>query len=254
MNEKNYEVIQIDEDTWSIENVMVRFFLLKGTEKALLIDSGLNVENVKDLARSILKEAGAFGQNEPEIELLNTHADGDHCFGNKDFDWFYMHEADWPHYERQFGKEGEKRPVRDGDIIDLGERPLKIIELPGHTYGSIAILDVTRRVLYAGDSVQNGRIFLFGPHRDLEEFPAGLLKIDAMTDQFDAVYASHGTLKLDPDHIGKVFDACERVFHGEVEPQEIEMFGTKVNAYDCGDATLLLDTELVFEKSDPEEE
>ncbi len=254
MSETNYEVIQIDEDTWSIEDGgIVRFFLLKGTEKALLIDSGMHVEQVKELAKRLLKEAGAFAGTEPVIELLNTHADGDHCFGNKEFDWFYLHEADWPHYEKQFGKGAEIRPVKEGDVIDLGDRPLEIIEIPGHTFGSIAILDVNRRVLYSGDSVQDGRIFLFGAHRDLEAFPEALLKLDAMTDQFDAIYASHETLKLEPDQIGEVFDACEAVFHGEVQPEEIDLFGNPVHAYDCGTVTLLIDKDRVFEESDPEE-
>lgn len=255
MNEKNYEVVRIDEDTWSIEDGgIVRFFLLKGTEKALLIDSGLNVEHVKELAKSLLKEAGAFEGKEAEIILLNTHADGDHCFGNKEFDWFYLHAGDWGHYEQQFGKGADMRTVKDGEVIDLGDRPLEIIEIPGHTFGSIAVLDVNRRVLFSGDSVQDGKIFLFGPHRELEAFPAGLLKLDAMTDRFDAIYASHATMKLDPDYIGKVFDACEAVFHGEVEPEELELFGNTVKAYDCGVATLLIDPERTFEKSDPEED
>lgn len=39
---------------------------------------------------------------------------------------------------------------KKGDVIDLGNRPLEIIELPGHTPGSIGILDVKTRALFAG--------------------------------------------------------------------------------------------------------
>ena len=88
---EQYQIIQIDDSTWSIEDGFVRFFLLKGDEKALLIDSGVDIDGVKELASGILKEAGADGLL---IELLNTHGDGDHCHGNQEFDWFYMHEAD----------------------------------------------------------------------------------------------------------------------------------------------------------------
>ena len=42
-------------------------------------------------------------------------------------------------------------PVKEGDIIDLGARPLEIIDNPGHTPGSIAILDINNRVLIGGD-------------------------------------------------------------------------------------------------------
>jgi hydroxyacylglutathione hydrolase len=43
-------------------------------------------------------------------------------------------------------------PVEDNDIIDLGNRPIKIISIPGHTPGSIAVLDINNRVLIGGDS------------------------------------------------------------------------------------------------------
>ena len=39
------QAVRISEDTWRIENGMVRFFLLKGTEKALLIDTGMTVRH-----------------------------------------------------------------------------------------------------------------------------------------------------------------------------------------------------------------
>ena len=247
---EQYQIIQIDESTWSIEDGFVRFFLLKGTEKALLIDSGIDVDGVKELAEKILKEAGAAGL---PIGLLNTHGDGDHCQGNKEFDWFYLHEADWELYRRQFGESGEIRAIHDGDVIDLGNHPLEIIHIPGHTHGSIAILDVNNRALFPGDSVQTGDIFMFGDHRNLDEYPASLIKLQDMENRFDVLYASHAGLKLDPDYIGECFDACERMMHGEVEPREEERHGFIINAYDCGACTFLVDKDRVFESDEDDD-
>ena len=43
-----YEIIKINDNTWRIEdNQHVRFFLLAGTNEALLIDSGMDVHNAK---------------------------------------------------------------------------------------------------------------------------------------------------------------------------------------------------------------
>jgi hydroxyacylglutathione hydrolase len=75
------DIIQINNSTWRIEDNGVRFFLLTGTEKALLIDSGRNTPNAKEIAESITKLP---------IALLNTHADPDHISGNGSFDSFYM--------------------------------------------------------------------------------------------------------------------------------------------------------------------
>lgn len=66
------EIIQINDTAWRIEDNGVRFFLLTGTEKALLIDSGMNTPNAKQIAESITKLP---------IMLLNTHADPDHISG-----------------------------------------------------------------------------------------------------------------------------------------------------------------------------
>ena len=45
----DYEVIQVNEDTWRIEEGGVRFFLLAGKECALLVDSGMMVHNARGL-------------------------------------------------------------------------------------------------------------------------------------------------------------------------------------------------------------
>ncbi len=51
-----YEMIQIDETAWRIEDSgHVRFFLLTGTKEALLIDSGMTVKNAKEIAESLTK-------------------------------------------------------------------------------------------------------------------------------------------------------------------------------------------------------
>ena len=69
----DYEIIQMDAQTWRIENSGVRMFLLEGTERALLIDSGMIITNAKEIAE---------GLTQLPIQLINTHADRDHIAGN----------------------------------------------------------------------------------------------------------------------------------------------------------------------------
>lgn len=49
------DIIQINETTWRIEDNGIRFFLLAGTEKALLIDSGMNTPDARQIAEGITK-------------------------------------------------------------------------------------------------------------------------------------------------------------------------------------------------------
>ena len=75
------EIIKINENTWRIEDSGVRFFLLAGAKKALLIDSGMQVHNAKEIAEDLV---------DLPVELLNTHGDIDHVGSNAEFDHFYM--------------------------------------------------------------------------------------------------------------------------------------------------------------------
>ena len=45
------------------------------------------------------------------------------------------------------------RSVADGDVIDLGDRQLTVLHLPGHTPGSLALLDRGAGHLFTGDVI-----------------------------------------------------------------------------------------------------
>ena len=77
--------------------------------------------------------------------------------GNDAFDEIYMSAKEDGNY-RENGGIGDFRPVHEGDVIDLGDRPLRIIDIPGHTPGSIAIIDEKNRILVSGDSVEDGNL------------------------------------------------------------------------------------------------
>ena len=219
------QVIPVNEDTWRIENGMVRFFLLKGTEKALLVDTGMTVRHAGEIAAALTGLP---------VLLLNTHSDADHTGCNDRFESFYMHPADEPNY-RSSGKGGRLIPVQDGDELDLGNRKLKIIHLPGHTPGSIAVLDVSRRVLISGDPIQeHGRIFMFGERRDMPEYVRSLEKLEKMTGEFDEIWPSHADLPLSPACIRKLHDGALQILNHEISGTQTEFFGQTITVYDLG--------------------
>ena len=223
------DIVKIDESTWRFEDGFVRFFLVEGDNKAALIDSGANCENALELAKTL---------TDKEIILVNTHGDGDHTSGTARFSCIYIHPADYT------GCEVDKRypetkleEIKDGDLIELGNRPLRIIHIPGHTRGSVAILDVDRRVLFAGDSVQKGHIFMFGEKRQPEMFEDSLDKLISFEGEYDAIYASHDEYILSKDYAEKVKQSWKKVMNGEVSFELVDLFGNKVRSYttdDCG--------------------
>lgn len=217
------EIIKMSDDTWRIEDKGVRFFLLAGKEKALLIDSGMQINNAKEIAQQLVSLP---------VELLNTHADRDHIGSNAEFETFYMHPAEASNYYNTQKKTGNFIPVENGDVIDLGDHKLEIITIPGHTPGSIALLDINNRVLYGGDTVQDGTIFMFGVQRELHAYIKSLEKLETYKDRFDLIYPSHATIPVKPDLIAKLQESAISILAGNVEATDVEFHGMALKQYD----------------------
>lgn len=219
------QIISIDNKTWRIEDDGVRFFVLLGKEKALMIDSGMNTPNALDLVRSIKEIPSDFS-----IELLNTHADPDHISGNDCFDKYYMSPNEKDNLKAH-GKNGMIIPVKSGDIIDLGERPLEIIDNPGHTPGSIAVLDILDRTLYSGDAVQNSRIFMFGERRDINLYVQSLVSLKSYSSRFDKIFPSHGDIPIAPGMIDKLIEGATEIAAQKASGKAVNVFGNQVTLY-----------------------
>lgn len=224
------EIIRINSNTWRIEDDGVRFFLLEGRDEALMIDSGMNTPDAKAIAETV---------TQLPLKLLNTHADPDHISGNEAFGEFYMHPSEWENY-RVHGKNGKLIPVSDGDVLDLGGRKLTVIDLPGHTPGSIAVLDPDARVLFGGDAIQDGRIFMFGPRRDFPSYIESLAALwERYADAFDEIYPSHGSIPVRPDLIPRLIGAAQEICTGSAAGHETAFMGRQIQVCDFGFATFL---------------
>ncbi len=225
----------IFENSWTIEDDGVRIFILAGTERALVIDSGRSGLNVRELAEGLVSLP---------CELLNTHADPDHTAGNSGFPSFLMHPSESPVYYKLHNGSGNFLPVYDGDVIDLGGRQLEVVHIPGHTPGSISVLDRGRRCLIGGDPVQcHGQIYMFGIHRDLHSYIHGLRRLMTRSD-FDLIYPSHADLTVGRDVIPELIAAAEAILDGQGRGSLITLHGKDVMAYDAGSNVLLCDKSL----------
>ena len=216
------------ENTWKIEDEGVRFFYLKGRNKAMVIDTGRSGLNIQS-------EIG----NDMPCELLNTHADPDHTAGNHFFPVFYMHPSEAPVYYNLHNGIGSFLPIYDGDVLDLGGRELEIVHIPGHTPGSISVLDRRSRILIGGDPVQcNGQIYMFGIHRELHSYVYGLKKLMARTD-FDYIYPSHADTVTEKSIIPELISGAESIINGSAKGIPLIVHGKEVLAYNTGRNVLL---------------
>lgn len=197
----NTTIEPLGENLYAVEQGMVRSFLILGTEAALLLDTGAADEDLMGILA---------GVTALPIIVCMTHSDGDHTGGLSRFPSAYAHRDEVPlFYAKNPGLATKLLPVEEGHVFHLGGRDLAVIHNPGHTPGSISLLDRENRLLFSGDTLSRGPVFLFGEYRNLGEYQASLDKLAALSSRFDAIYPCHNTCPLDTTVISDL-QACAR--------------------------------------------
>ena len=207
---------RISNGVYSIDQGMVRCFLILGTERALLLDTGAGECDLPGLIRTV---------TDLPLIVVQTHGDGDHTANSGSFPDIYAHPAEFPVITR-FRPELASRlhPVTEGTSFDLGGRILSVIEAPGHTPGSICLLDRENRILFSGDTVSYGPVFLFGSHRDIHAYRETLNKLMDLGG-FDTIYPCHNTCPVSLTTIPALMAAVDGALDGSIEgvPGEMPM-------------------------------
>ena len=150
-----------------------------------------------------------------------------------------MHPSEASIYYNMRKGTGVFRPVFEGDLIDLGDRELEIIHIPGHTPGSITVLDRKNRCIIGGDPIQcHGQIYMFGIHRELYSYIYGLRKIMERQD-YDLIFPSHADLTVSRDIIPELIGGAEAILEHRCSGKPITRHGVEVIAYSVGKNILL---------------
>lgn len=210
---------QIAPDTWCLTNRWANFiYLLIGEEKAMLIDTGSGEGNIREFVETI---------TDKPVMVVNTHGHFDHTGGNSCWSEAWMTKAAAanakvpfsPMHEEWF--RSKKYPdyqiheLKDGDIIDLGNRQIEVIAIPAHSEGSIALLDKSIRALFTGDELESGQVLFFVRDHILpvEEVAAlqkkNMEKLLSRRSEYDRIWPAHNGTPLLPDVYLKDFIALD---------------------------------------------
>ena len=238
-------------------------FLIIGPEKALLIDTGFGLGDLKGLCDQL---TGGM-----EIILVNTHAHFDHAYGNFPFGRVYCSEYEVPSMQSKnnphiwdylFDENGngiwcdfdrndlvqwqdyEIIGVPDGHIFDLGDGyEVELVHMGGHTPGHAGFLDKVNRIFFPGDDACVGNASVGSgaaddPFRDkgsVTTLRGNLAKIIARRDEYDCLFPSHGILDVGPILLVNLLEACERAISDPERPSEIRerKFGDRVQKIYC---------------------
>lgn len=187
-----------------LDDGRVRQFLIVGEDEALLIDTGFEDSCVYEAVRKIT--------NLP-VRVLLTHGDIDHAGGLKNFGKCYLHKADWHLVKGDI----ELEPLSEGDVFSCGGYCFETIEIPGHTYGSVAFIEREKRLLLPGDSVQKpGPIFMFGSHRNLDLYIQSQKKLCVLADQVDTIRPCHHEYPVSPEYIVRNLEDAQALKNGKL--------------------------------------
>jgi len=161
-------------------------FLLLGDERALLLDTGAVDDDL--LRRTVDELVADWLTSRPrsgyQLVVAHTHGHGDHVAGDASF-------ADRPDtvvvgrsvqdVQEFFGFTAWPDQVVE---YDLGGRALRLVGIPGHHAASVALHDERTGLLFTGDSVYPGRIYV-------ADFPAFVDSMNRLVEFAEARAVTH---------------------------------------------------------------
>lgn len=234
-NHPLYIQTQLTDRLWRFEDVSGTLqYLLVGSERAALIDTGYGVGSMVDMVRAIT--------DKPIIVVL-THSHRDHAMGAGMFEQFYMSHLDKENYLLDCSIEIRKagianvpnrpnnglykyidesdwlvaKPVdelidmKPGDVFDLGDRSIEVFEGAGHSPGSVMLLLPEERIFLTGDACNPGtRIW-----SSITEYRSMLRRVKEGTDgRYDRIILSHGDGECPMGLIDDAIDLCTQIIEG----------------------------------------
>lgn len=261
MEKYNYTINKIDEATYCLkEHAGTYSYLLLGSKKAMLIDTGCGCGNLLKTVRSI---------TDLDLEVINSHGHLDHIGANYQFDKVWIAKEDEALMRKNGSPEVKNTELRkylmkidanfDNDELeriielpqtnkvlylhdkmnfDLGSRTIKAISTPGHTKGSFCFLDNYYGQLYTADTICDISVLLFfNESESIEVYYNSLEKLYKLRKQYDIVFPGHHTMPLSR-RIINYYRACAKkiINHTLTGKKHIEEIGCglKANYHNIG--------------------
>ena len=173
-------------------------YLLIGTKRALLIDSGATARDIHAVLATLTSLP---------VTVIPTHLHWDHTTGLRNFRSVAL--IDLPETRGRLGSDSyvhlsrhefiDNDPPRfrvsewikpDG-LIDLGGRQVRILSTPGHTATSISVYDPAIHALFTGDFLYPTSLYAFMPDSSLSAYAATADRLLAMLPGDTRLYGAH---------------------------------------------------------------
>ncbi|MCD7862479.1 MAG: MBL fold metallo-hydrolase [Lachnospiraceae bacterium] len=237
------EAYKVRENTWAMFQESMDgagdlwMYLINGPEKALLIDTGFGVGDLKGLVQHLI------GDKDKEIIVANTHHHYDHAYGNAQFDKCYCHQDEeysmryramnphiWDYLFDENGKniytefdradlitykDYELIPIPSGYIFDLGDGyEVEAMPIRAHSAGQCAYLDKHNHTLFTGDIGGAGRSYPGDPCAEnctIETMWRDVQYVVSRLDEIEGLFPGHGMLDVSSVMLKNQLEALDRI-------------------------------------------
>jgi glyoxylase-like metal-dependent hydrolase (beta-lactamase superfamily II) len=268
-----YEVYKLTDDTYAIYEPFqfeeAICYLATGTEKAVVIDTGTGLGDLKKLVGEL---------TDLPVSVINTHTHWDHVGANFQFDAIacYNHpecigkltngvsnerlrpslmgDSIWKPLPENIDPETwsippvhQTRVFENGHTFDLGERTLEVIYTPGHSPGSVCFLDKKNRILFTGDTFFPGPLYVHPTDVNIEDYIASIQKMEARLGEYDHVCSGHNDPWVKSEVIQRVSKAFADIMNGSGTYKEDE--GLRRYFFDGFDVLIRTDQIALYQNS-----
>lgn len=217
-------------------------YLIRGSERALLIDTCCGIGDLKAVVDKICPLP---------YDVVLTHLHFDHTGGAYRFDEVFITEEDAALLRQEFElsypdtqREIDRRTpffmhlsialpnehtritfLHEGDTFPLGKRTLHVIAVPGHTKGSVVLLDEENRLLFTGDAANSRTLLMFDYSASIAEYYEALKRLKKMEPRYDKFYTAHPPYDVTKSCVDDLLEICEEILSGKNKPVPYEFAG-----------------------------
>ena len=224
---------RIDSRTWiGTGNLMANesLYLVEGANRAILIDAGTRIADLDKIVASITSKP---------VTLVATHVHPDHTGSAINyFPELWISPGDTVNIPAMMADyKGVVRFLKDGEVLDLGDRQIEVVFTPGHTPGSVTFVDTKAGYGFSGDSFGSGNLLLFV---DFSTLIASCEKMDRAIEKYNIrqLYPGHfmGLNPETPQRIKDMITLSKDIMSGKVkgEPNPRGMMGLDLVVSDYG--------------------